>query len=216
MTDGRSYKPRVSTPDGPATDWVAWHREYEDPESRLSQRVREVQRQLVAAIDRAPLGPIRIISACAGEGRDIIPVVTTHARCADVSARLVEFDTTLAARARSLAPANVEVVTGDASISDAYADAVPANIAVSAESSATSPTTTSTTPSTCCRRCLRPTVKFSGRATPASPTSRRPFGGGSPTPASRRWTSSATSPCVTALARIASPQRQRPPLTGRA
>jgi hypothetical protein len=112
------------------TDWVDWHAEYEDPNSRLSQRVAEVRNQLRAALDRAPAGPLHIISACAGEGRDVIPVVSGHARRADITARLVELDPDLSARARALAPPNVEVVTGDASVTDAYAGAVPANIAV--------------------------------------------------------------------------------------
>jgi hypothetical protein len=96
----------------------------------LSLRVAEVQKQLRAAIDRAPGGPIRIISACAGQGRDVIPVVTTHARRDDIAARLVEFDPQLAQDARDAAPRNVEVVTGDASCTDAYAGAVPANVAL--------------------------------------------------------------------------------------
>jgi hypothetical protein len=112
------------------TDWVDWHSEYEDPNSRLSQRVAEVRKQLAAAIDRAPAGPVRIISACAGEGRDVIPVVSTHARHADITARLVELDPHLAARGREAAPANVTVVTGDASDTSAYDGAVPANIAL--------------------------------------------------------------------------------------
>jgi hypothetical protein len=130
VTEGRSHKPQVSTPDGSVTDWVAWHEEYADPSSRLSQRLREVQLQLSAMIDRAPDGPIRIISACAGEGRDVIPVAATHARRDDINARLVEFDPTLANRARDAAPPNVEVVTGDASTTDAFIGATPANIAV--------------------------------------------------------------------------------------
>jgi hypothetical protein len=113
-----------------STDWVDWHAEYADPNSRLSQRVAEVRAQLSAAIDRAPAGPLRIISACAGEGRDVIPVVSTHPRRADITARLVELDADLAARARANAPANVEVVTGDASSTDAYDGALPAHIAL--------------------------------------------------------------------------------------
>lgn len=112
------------------TDWVKWHAEYEDPDSRLSERLREVQRQLTAMIDRAPDGPIRIISACAGQGRDVIPVVTHHARRDDITARLVEFDATLTAEARASAPPAIEVVKGDATTTSAFADAVPANIAV--------------------------------------------------------------------------------------
>ena len=112
------------------TDWVKWHAEYEDPTSRLSQRLREVQRQLVAMLDRAPDGPIRIISACAGQGHDVIPVVAEHARRDDVTARLVEFDPQLAQLGRDIAGPNIEVVTGDASCTDAFAGCVPANIAV--------------------------------------------------------------------------------------
>ena len=116
------------------TDWVAWHAEYEDPESRLSRRVREVQRQLAAALDRAPAGPLRLISACAGQGRDVIPVLAEHPRGSEVSALLVEADRDLAHDARNNALvaglADVVVVTGDASLTDAYASAVPANIAL--------------------------------------------------------------------------------------
>ncbi|HUR78426.1 MAG TPA: hypothetical protein VMZ22_10795 [Acidimicrobiales bacterium] len=112
------------------TDWIAWHAEYEDPDSRLSLRVAEVRAQLGAAIDRMPDGPVRIISACAGEGRDVIPVVSTHARRVDITARLVELDRDLAQRGRAIAPSNVEIVTGDASVTSAYDGAVPANIAL--------------------------------------------------------------------------------------
>ncbi len=112
------------------TDWTKWHEEYADPNSRLSLRRREVQTQLAAALDRAPAGPLRLISACAGEGLDVIPVLATHARGSDVTARLVELEPGLADRARAHAPSNVEVVTGDASNTDAYAGAVPANIAL--------------------------------------------------------------------------------------
>lgn len=112
------------------TNWIDWHKEYEDPTSRLSQRVREVQAQLRAALDRAPAGPIRLISACAGEGRDVIPVLRAHPRRADVAARLVELQPELADRARRDAPHNLEVVTADASTTDAYDGAVPAQIAL--------------------------------------------------------------------------------------
>jgi hypothetical protein len=116
------------------TDWVAWHAEYDDPESRLSRRLVEVQRQLAGALDRAPAGPLRLISACAGQGRDVIPVLQSHPRGHDVRARLVEFDSDLAHDARNSVVVagleQVEVVTGDASDTDVYAGAVPANIAM--------------------------------------------------------------------------------------
>jgi len=112
------------------TDWVKWHAEYENPDSRLSQRRREVQTQLGSALDRAPAGPLRLISACAGEGLDVIPILAAHPRGHDVTARLVELDADLADRSRRHAPANVDVVTGDASMTDAYLGAIPANIAL--------------------------------------------------------------------------------------
>jgi hypothetical protein len=116
------------------TDWVAWHAEYDDPSSRLSRRLVEVQRQLRAVLDRAPAGPLRLVSACAGQGRDVIPVLSSHPRGPDVAARLVEYDRDLSHDARNNALVagleNIEVITGDAGDTYAYADAVPANIAV--------------------------------------------------------------------------------------
>ena len=50
------------------TDWVAWHAEYEDPHSRLSQRVAEVRRQLAAALDRGR--PVRSASSTRAPARD--------------------------------------------------------------------------------------------------------------------------------------------------
>lgn len=112
-------------------DWVAWHRAYDDPESRLSLRLRVVQEQLRAALDGRP-GRIRIVSMCAGEGRDVIGVLAGHARRAEVSARLVELDPRNVAVARASAREagldNVEVVCGDAAMTDSYAGAVPVDI----------------------------------------------------------------------------------------
>jgi putative methyltransferase len=113
-------------------DWVEWHRAYDDPTSRLSRRLAVVQEQLRRAIDASPPGPLRIISICAGEGRDVIGVLAKHARRGDVSARLVELEPRNAAFARAAAKAaglsGVEVVEGDAALLDSYTGAVPAEI----------------------------------------------------------------------------------------
>ncbi len=45
-----------------------------------------------------------MISACAGEGRDLLGVLADHPRAADVTARLVELDPELAATAAAHAP----------------------------------------------------------------------------------------------------------------
>jgi hypothetical protein len=113
-------------------DWRAWHDRYDDPSSGLSERLAVVQARLSEALDAAPPGPLRVISMCAGQGRDLIPVLAGHPRGPDVTARLVELDPHLADAARRSAAAaglpGVEAVTGDAALTDAYAGLVPAEI----------------------------------------------------------------------------------------
>jgi hypothetical protein len=61
-------------------DWVEWHRDYDDPGSLLSRRGELVQGHLRAELDRTPAGDIRLISLCAGQGRDVIGALTGHPR----------------------------------------------------------------------------------------------------------------------------------------
>ena len=110
------------------TDWFEWHRPYDDPASGLARRLVAVQRQVAAALDRARPGTIRVISVCAGQGRDLLDVLADHRRRADVSARLVELDPRNAEVARAAGVDNVEVVTGDASVTTAYEGMVPADL----------------------------------------------------------------------------------------
>jgi hypothetical protein len=102
------------------------------PDSTLGRRLVLVQRQVCAVLDRAASGPLRAISICAGQGRDLIGVLADHPRRADVTARLVELDehnVLLARRAAHAASLDaVEVLAADASITDAYAGAVPADL----------------------------------------------------------------------------------------
>lgn len=109
-------------------DWHEWHRAYEQPDSPLARRLAVVQSCIAAALDAAPVGPIAMVSMCAGEGRDILGVLETHPRRADVHGRLVELDPGLAAVARSHAPAGIEVLTADAGAMASYDGAVPADL----------------------------------------------------------------------------------------
>jgi SAM-dependent methyltransferase len=114
-------------------DWYEWHEQYEDPDSHLVQRLATVQSRIRAALDEAPPGPLRAISVVAGQGRDLILVLATHPRGADVTARLVELDPRNTAVARALAsgqppPSSVDIVTGDASFVEAYAGLIPADL----------------------------------------------------------------------------------------
>jgi hypothetical protein len=113
-------------------DWQAWHYPYQDPDSELSRRLALVQAQLRAALDHTPAGPIRLISVCAGQGHDAIGVLVDHPRRTDVSARLVELDAENVRLAQAAARAAgldaVEAVAADASLTDSYAGAVPADV----------------------------------------------------------------------------------------
>ena len=113
-----------------ARDWHAWHQDYDDPGSPLARRLAAVQDQIRAALDAAPPGPLQAVSLCAGQGRDLIGVLAAHPRRADVLARLVELDPRNAGLARAAAERaalpGVEVVTGDAALTDSYAGLVPA------------------------------------------------------------------------------------------
>ena len=133
---GNDTAPGEGAVSGAAVDdahWVRWHRGYEDPDSALSMRLRLVQDGVREVLDHHAPGPIRIVSMCAGQGRDVIDVVAAHRRRADVRARLVELDPALVAFARARAAAvgvadQIEVVQGDASLVRSYAGALPADL----------------------------------------------------------------------------------------
>ena len=93
-----------------------------------------MQRHLRAELDHAPFGDIRLISLCAGQGRDVIGVLAGRRRRDDVRARLIELDERNIAAARQAAVAagldGVELLQADAGTTDAYTGAVPAQIVV--------------------------------------------------------------------------------------
>jgi hypothetical protein len=113
-------------------DWAAWHAPYDQPDSNLARRLRWVQRRIRIALDEAPPGPIRVLSLCAGQGRDLLEVLADHARQGDVRAWLVELDERNVAEARRRAAAaglpGVEVIHADASDTSAFAPAVPVDL----------------------------------------------------------------------------------------
>ena len=108
-------------------DWRTWHDDYDLPGSWQARRLRVVQERIREVLDDSPPGPLRVVSLCAGQGRDLLEVLADHPRRVDVRARLVELDERNAAVARRLAP-DVEVVTADASLTDHYLDMAPANL----------------------------------------------------------------------------------------
>jgi hypothetical protein len=110
------------------TEWQSWHHGYDDPHSPLSMRLDVVREQIALALETTAPGPVRLLSLCSGDGRDVLPVLASHLRDSDVSGRLVELDADLADRARRAAPRRIEVVTGDAGAPAALAGATPADL----------------------------------------------------------------------------------------
>lgn len=117
-----------------AMDWHAWHDRYDRDDHPFTRRLVTVRERILEELDRLPAGPVRIVSVCAGQGRDVIGALAGHPRAGDVSARLVELDPQNAEHARVAAAAagleRVEVVCGDAADTSRYAGAVPADIAL--------------------------------------------------------------------------------------
>lgn len=110
-------------------DWRTWHDEYDLPDSWMARRLRVVQQHIRTALDGSPPGPLRVVSLCAGQGRDLLGVLADHPRRDDVLARLVELDArNTSAAEEHAAGLSVEVVTGDAARTDHYLGMVPADL----------------------------------------------------------------------------------------
>lgn len=94
-------------------DWVRWHDDYADPLSSLSRRRAVVQAALRKALDEHA-GVIRLVSMCAGDGGDVLPVLREHPASVRTRPLLIELDPALAARAGEHA------VVADAGVTDSY------------------------------------------------------------------------------------------------
>ena len=104
-------------------DWRAWHAPYDDPGSPLAQRLASVRSHVASWLAARPAGAT-VISMCAGEGRDLLPLPP------GIRARLVELDPGNAAVARAAAGPDVDVLVADAGVTDAYEGFVPADLAL--------------------------------------------------------------------------------------
>lgn len=115
----------------PLRDYETWLSRYDDPQSALSWRLAVVQDWLRSELDERT-GPVSVVSACAGDGRDLIDVLAGRADAGRVTATLLEAHPGVAARAEDRAAAaglgGVTVRTCDAAETANYAGAVPADI----------------------------------------------------------------------------------------
>lgn len=108
--------------------WQAWHRAYDDPASSLSRRLETVRAQLGRLFgELRGASSAQLLSICAGDGRDALPVLADAAPRA--RATLIELDPGLAraarAAARELGLTGVQVLEADAGVLATY-DAIPA------------------------------------------------------------------------------------------
>lgn len=117
-------------------DYVDWHRAYDDPTSALSRRLEVVRRRLGQALDAIPGEECRVLSLCAGDGRDILDVVGTFAagNARMPSVVLVELNLELASaageRARGHGLEAAVVLRGDAGDTSTWRDFVPVDLLV--------------------------------------------------------------------------------------
>lgn len=114
-----------------STDWSAWHHDAYGGRLQLQGRLNAVRAHIDRRLDATAPDPVGVISACAGDGRDLLGVIAGRSDADRVTALLVEYDAELVARAREAAEAltaRVDVQQADAAKSDVYADAVPADL----------------------------------------------------------------------------------------
>ena len=113
-------------------DWYTWHAPYDQPGSALRRRLNIVQGHIRSWLRDNQRAPVRVVSACAVQGRDLLEVLADVPGSEGVRVRMVELDRTIAAvaerAARTAGLDGVEVVCGDAGRIDAYLGAVPADL----------------------------------------------------------------------------------------
>lgn len=116
------------------TDWLAWHAGYDDPHSSLARRLPVVQELLEDVFSAYEGGRLRLLSLCAGEGRDVLPLVERWCGRTRLSGRLIEHDARLVRQAQAVLASNripgIEVLCGDAGRPESYVGAVPADLVV--------------------------------------------------------------------------------------
>jgi hypothetical protein len=113
----------------PPIDWYRWHDDYDELESSSSHRLAAVQERIAAELDR---GARTVVSVAAGQSRDLLPLLIRHPRGRSVRALVVESDERNAEFAEGAAEGagltGLEVVTGDAGVSDVYLGHAPADL----------------------------------------------------------------------------------------
>lgn len=113
-------------------DWKAWHDAYDEPGSSLARRLEVVRRRLDLVLDLVASPAPRLLALCAGDARDVVPVLAARADGEQIDATLIEFDDELASRAANAAKTacltRVVVRRGDAGDPAWFRDVVPVDV----------------------------------------------------------------------------------------
>ncbi|HEX6967413.1 MAG TPA: SAM-dependent methyltransferase [Micromonosporaceae bacterium] len=114
------------------THWQAWHESYADEDSPLSRRLRLVQQHIASWLDQRSEERLNVVSACAGQGHDLIGVLASRPDVHRVHGTLLEYDAGNVAAARAAAGqaglSNLVVRKADAGRLSSYVGAVPADL----------------------------------------------------------------------------------------
>ncbi|BBD58044.1 hypothetical protein NIES2109_08130 [Nostoc sp. HK-01] len=115
-------------------DWFEWHDLYKT-DQRLQQRLEIVREYIAHSLNFSSPGVIRVVSVCAGDGRDLLGTLANHPRAQDVYVRLVELNPQLVERGQATIESlgltkQIEFINGDATIASNYLGAVPADIVI--------------------------------------------------------------------------------------
>lgn len=113
-------------------DWYDWHQQYTDQSSALRRRLaiiqEEIRRTLPLQLDRS----FSMLSICAGQGDDLIPVLEGYSFSHRIRARFVEAEPRNIASLRRNAYLadlhHLEVVQADASYPKVYDGMIPADL----------------------------------------------------------------------------------------
>lgn len=113
-------------------DWLAWHDAYDDPASPLARRLAIVQLRVAEALEASGGDIRRALVLCAGDGRDVLPVLAATPEGRRPPALLIEQDERLGMAAQRRAAEHgvttANVLVGDAGDPRTFVDQLPVDL----------------------------------------------------------------------------------------
>jgi hypothetical protein len=117
-------------------NWKEWHSQYDRCEV-MQSRLATVRQTIEQCLRLLPPGRQRILSVCAGDGRDIIPLIAQSPRRSDFRGVLVEQDAALVKAGQELIDAHelgryLTFLQADATAPAIYAERIPCDLVLAA------------------------------------------------------------------------------------